>query len=147
MMDRKKIIEGLLQNSHAMRHKLMIGYTAKKIAITPSQGFVLRFVAKNSAANVKAIAQALHVSSSATTQLIDGLVDKGYLIRKNSPHDRRVSSLSLSEKAKKLFKEFKKQGLQKMTLLFNALTDKELIQYAALSKKIVDNMTNKESQK
>ena len=144
MINRKKIIEDLLQNMHAMRHKLMVGYTAKKeVAITPSQGFVLRFVAKNSSTNVKTIADSLHITSSAATQLIDGLVDNGYLVRKSNPDDRRVIALSLSDKANKLFKEFQEQGLQKMMELFDALTDDELVQYADLNKKIIGNIMDK----
>src|ERR1035437_7218371 len=116
MINRKKTIEDLLQDMHAMRHKLMVGYTAKKeVVITPSQGFVLRFVAKNSSANVKAITQALNITSSATTQLVDGLVEKGYLIRRVDSKDKRITSLLLSLNAKKLFKEFEKKSLQKMT--------------------------------
>ena len=144
MINRKKIIEDLLQNMHAMRHKLMVGYTTKKeTVITPSQGFVLRFVAKNSSANVKIITQALNITSSATTQLVDGLVEKGYLIRKIDPNDRRFTILLLSLKAKKLFKEYKEQGLQKMTEIFNILTDKELAEYAVLNKKLVDFISKK----
>lgn len=133
---------------HAMKHKLMVGYMTKKVmVITPSQGFVLRFVGENNSANVKAIAQALNITSSAATQLIDGLVEKGYLIRKGNPDDRRVIALSLSEKAKKLFKEFKEQRLQKMLELFDPLTDEELVQYTTLNKKIVGNITNKNVKK
>jgi DNA-binding MarR family transcriptional regulator len=144
MTNRKKIIEDLLQNMHAMRHKLMVGYTTKKeVAITPSQGFVLRFVAKNSSANVKAITQALNITSSAATQLVDGLVDKGYLVRKDNPDDRRIITLSLSLKAKKLFKEFKEQRLQKMMEIFDVLTDEELTRYAVLNKKLVDFISKK----
>jgi DNA-binding MarR family transcriptional regulator len=144
MLKRQEIIEDLLQSMHAMRLKLMVGYSAKKeMLITPSQGFVLRFVAENKDVNVKAIARALHISSSAATQLIDGLVDKGYLVRTDNPADRRAITLSLSTKAKKLFKEFKKQGLQKMMQLFSILTDAELAQYASLNKKITSNLTNK----
>jgi len=144
MTNRKKIIEDLLQNMHAMRHKLMVGYTTKKeVAITPSQSFVLRFVAKNSSANVKAITQALNITSSAATQLVDGLVDKGYLVRKDNPDDRRIITLSLSLKAKKLFKEFKEQRLQKMMEIFDVLTDEELTRYAVLNKKLVDFISKK----
>ncbi|HRH23366.1 MAG TPA: MarR family transcriptional regulator [Candidatus Magasanikbacteria bacterium] len=141
MMQRKKIIEELLHSLHTMKRKLMVGYIEKKgLMITPSQGFVLRFVAEHSLTNVKTIAAALHITSSAATQLIDGLVDKGYLIRKDSPQDRRAISLSLSPKAKKMFKGFKEQGLQKMTELFNVLTDEELKTYATLNKKIFDSI-------
>ncbi len=137
-------MEGLLQNMTAMRHKLMVGYTAKKqMAITPSQACVLRFVAENPSANVKAIAQTMNISSSAATQLISNLVEKNYLLRKVSPKDRRVISLSLSAKTNKLFKEFKAQGLKKMTELFSALTDEELAQYAALNEKIANSIIPK----
>lgn len=141
MINRKKIIEGLLHDMHAMRHKLMVGYCdKKKNTITPSQGFVLHFVAKNNSANIKTLAEALHITSSAATQLVDSLVEKGYIIRKEDLNDRRAITLTLSSKAHKLFETFKEQGVQKMTLLFDALTDEELIQYATLHKKISDNI-------
>ena len=147
-MNRKTIIEGLLQNMHSMRHKLMVGYVTKKeMVVTPSQGFVLRFVAENNSANVKAIAHALNITSSAATQLIDGLVENGYLVRKGNPDDRRIIALSLSEKAKKLFKNFKEQSLQKMVCLFEALSDEELAQYAELNKKIVEHINKKSDPK
>jgi DNA-binding MarR family transcriptional regulator len=143
MINRRKTIEGLLQDMHAMRHKFMVGHINKKdVVITPSQGFVLRFVAKNNSANIKTIAGVLHITSSAATQLVNGLVDKKYLVRKDNPNDRRTITLVLSEKAKKIFKEFKEQGLQKMTALFDVFTDEELTQYITLNKKITDNIIN-----
>lgn len=144
MINRKIILESLLQNMHAIRHKLMAEYTGRKdLAMNPSQGFVLRFVAKNSNTSIKAIAEALQITSSAATQLVDGLVEKGYLVRKEDPDDRRVTTLSLPESAKKIFKEFREQGLRKMMVLFDALTDEELVQYAALHKKIADTLEKK----
>jgi DNA-binding MarR family transcriptional regulator len=146
-MQRNKIIEELLQSMHAMRHKLMVGYTTKKeMVITPSQGFVLRLIAHSDSTNVKAIAKVLNITSSAATQLVDGLAEKGYLIRKEDSSDRRVISLSLSEKAKRLFKEFKEQGLKKMTELFSALSDIELAQYALLNKKISESIADKKGE-
>lgn len=140
---REEIIEDLLQTTFAIRHKLMVAYTHKKtIIITPSQGFVLRFISENKNPNIKEIGQALNISSSAATQLVKGLLTKGYLIRQMSSQDRRVVSLFLSQKAKKLFKEFKEQRLKTMTKIFNSLDDAELIQYAGLNKKIAQNINN-----
>ncbi len=146
MNNRKHIIEGLLQNMHAMRHKLMVGYIDKKGGdITPSQGFVLRFVAKNDGTNIKVLSQTLHITSSAATQLVDSLVEKGYILRKENPADRRAITLTLSEKAQKLFKEFKEQCFDQMTDLFGALSDEELNQYAVLNQKIADGIVDKKS--
>jgi len=107
----------------------MVGYTAKKeVVITPSQGFVLRFVAKNNSANVKAITQALNITSSAATQLVDGLVHKGYLVRKDNPMTGELLHYHCLWKLKKKFKEFKEQGLRKMIEVFKRLYDEELTQ-------------------
>ncbi len=143
MIDRKKIIEELLQSMYAMRHKLMVGYTEKKeMVVTPSQGCVLRFVRENKSVNVKSVATTLHITSSAATQLIDGLVQNKYLIRNDNALDRREISLELTPKAKKLLKEFKEKGMQKMIGLFETLNDKELVEYAKLNKKINENIIN-----
>ncbi|NCS99508.1 MarR family transcriptional regulator [Candidatus Parcubacteria bacterium] len=141
-MNRQKIIENLLQDMHAIRHKMMIGYTSKNtVDITPSQSFVLRFISENSQTNIKIIAQALHITSSAATQLVDALVEKKYVLRKQHITDRRITTLSLSLNAKKLFKKFKEHRTKKMMTIFDALDDSELQQYAALQKKISDFVT------
>ena len=140
MPDRKETMEALIYSLQAMRHKFLLGYAgSKEISITPSQGFVLQVVA-HGPCSVKDVAKALHITSSAVTQLIDGLVEKGYLLRQEHQADRRVSSLSLSPKAKKLFAQFKSQSHHRIMQLFNVLTDTELKQYAALNKKIVDSL-------
>ncbi len=140
---RGEVIQRVLQDIHAMRHKLAAKYgmgmkNAKNAAITPSQGFVLRFVARCGSANVKTIAQALHISSSAATQLVDGLVDKGYVTRTEDPADSRVTVLSISAKAKETFKKFKEESLRSMAQMFDALTDEELAQYAELNRKLME---------
>ncbi len=146
MVNRKKIIENIFQNMYALRHTLAVGYHPKKeISITPSQACVLRFVAENASVNVKTIAEALHISSSAATQLIDGLVNKKYLIRKSNLNDRRAIAVSLSENAKKLLHEFKKHGLQKMVKIFSVLTYEELSYYALLNEKIIQSVMNKKA--
>lgn len=144
MTTREKLMENLLQTMSTMRHRLMVGYHhQKRKVITPSQACVLRFVAENPTVNVKTIAETLHITSSAATQLISSLVKKGYLLQKITPEDRRVRALFLSPKANKLFNEFKAQGLKKMEVLFKPLTDEELAQYAALNQKIADSIPPK----
>lgn len=142
-MQRKMIIEDLLQDIHAMRHKLMVGYSSKHHEdITPSQSVVLRFVADNQETPIKNIANVLHITSSAATQLVDALVDKGYIIREQSATDRRVSKLSLSPEAKKLLKTFTEQRINKMMKIFEVLTDKELAQFVTLQKKVAASISN-----
>ncbi len=141
--DRKHIIEDLLQNMHTLKHKLAACYEVKdKVDITPSQGFVLRFVAIKKVVSVKDISEALQVSSSAATQIIDGLVQKDYLLRAVNSHDRRVVNIELSKTAKSLFAKIKNYHLKQMSKFFDALNDNELAQYAVLSRKIFNSLAH-----
>lgn len=119
-------------------------------AITPSQLRVLLGVMKHSAAKkrgptVKELAQALMVSSSAITQAIDGLVEKGYLVRESHSQDRRVTVIKLSTQMRQKITEFKKLFATQSAPLFEVLTSDELVEYHRLNKKIVDAVINKES--
>lgn len=144
MINRKIILEKLLEDIHVMEHKLMIAHASqKKISITPSQGFVLRFVCKSNSTNAKKIADSLNITSSAAAQLINGLVKNGYLVRKENSKDRRISHLSLSKKAEDLFKEFNNQSIKKMVEVFSILTDDELIQHTKINRKIIKSIINK----
>lgn len=146
MKKRTQLIEGILEDIHTMKHNLMVEHIAKdESSITPSQALVLRYIAKHDASNVKSIAQALHITSSAATQLIDGLVSNKFLVRKSDSNDRRIVKLSLSKKSIKLIAAYKEKGLKKVVSLFDALNNTELVQYASLNKKVAASIsqTNK----
>jgi DNA-binding MarR family transcriptional regulator len=139
---RKRTMDLLLHDIHAIRHKMMAGHVGKHhFNITPSQGFVLRIVATNPDASVKTVSRELRITSSAATQLVEGLVKKGYLKRAVNPQDRRAVTLAIAPKAQALFKKFKAHGMAKMQRLFAGLTDRELAQYAALNKKILNSIS------
>ena len=89
-------------------------------------------------AGIKEIAEKLEMTSSAATQLVDGLVENGYLIRKNNTIDRRAILLEISPKHRKKMNNIKEKAIERFTVLFKTLNDKELATYAALQKKIID---------
>lgn len=128
---------------HAMKNKML----AKGIAhghpagITHSQLFVLAIVEAHPTIGIKEIANKINSSSSAATQLVDGLVASGYVLRKSNAKDRRALQLELSAKGRKHITELKKRGMKTMITLFNALNDKELALYLKLHKKILTKIT------
>src|ERR1035437_6017857 len=102
MENRKNKIKELLENLGSLRRHMTFCSTdsGKMPRITPSQLEVLMFVEQYGESTVKDVAKALGITSSAATQLIDGLVASGYLIRKTSTLDRRIVKLTLSKKTK-----------------------------------------------
>jgi MarR family transcriptional regulator, organic hydroperoxide resistance regulator len=145
MTNRKQKIEELMENFQALK-RTMVFHTVHSIKvprITPSQWGVLMLVEQHIGITVKDVAKMLSITSSATTQLIDGLVANGYIMRKTSVKDRRTVILTLSNKTKTQVEKMKKEGLQKFLKLFEGLNDKEFNQYILLNKKIVEKLLKK----
>ena len=139
MSNRKEKIVEILQGFHILKrgmlfHTMDFGEVPK---ITPAQYAVLMLVEGRGECSVKEVADALDITSSATTQLLDGLVENGYVTRDAHKKDRRAVVLKLSEKTKLQVKIVKSLMLKNSLKLFAVLNDKEFAQYAALSNKIV----------
>jgi len=145
-MNRIQKIEELIETLRPIRRQMMLGSGRPDAPrITPAQWGVLRLVAEKDDCTVKDIAQALRISSSAATQLMGALVKSGHLVRKESASDRRAVALSLSPQTKARITTMKNAALQKTIVLFDALDDRELEQYVALSKKVSDRVVQKQS--
>lgn len=117
--------------------------TVKMPRITPSQWGVLMMVEGHGESTVKDVARALGISSSAATQLIDGLVTSGYVVREEFAEDRRRVTLTLSKKTKTQIEKMKGEGARHFLKLFKVLNDEEFDQFILLNKKIVDNAPKK----
>lgn len=146
MTNRKQLIEGILHSFHAIRNqiKARAAHLGHRNHITHSQWFVLKIIEHYKNRSIKDIAETLGISSSAATQLVDGLVRSGYVTRQEDPKDRRSAQLKLSPKGKKHIAATKEKRITEMAGLFDALTDNELEEYLRLQKKILSKFLHKE---
>ncbi len=146
MINRNKLIEEIIAGYHAIKNKMHARLWQSgnnKDCITHSQIFVLSIIAENNNIGIKEISEKLSISSSASTQLVDGLVENGYAVRKASAKDRRALHLEISAKGRKYLNQFKNKRLKVVSTLFDVLTDSELRAYLALNKKILSNILDK----
>lgn len=111
--------------------------------VTPSQLRVLMVLEERNGSSLKEIAQTLGITSSAATQLVDGLVVNGYVIRKEDPMDRRKMTITISDKSKKQIEKMKQQGISQFLELFEALSDEEFDQFLSLHMKVVESFAKK----
>ncbi|MDE2001118.1 MAG: MarR family transcriptional regulator [Patescibacteria group bacterium] len=139
MADRKKVIREILENFQALRNKMhtRLIAPARMCKVTQSQFFILAMIARHKEMTVGSISKQLNISSSAVTQLMDGLAAKGYVRRKASARDRRTLYLTLSPAGRKCMRQVRTKGMRVMETLFDALDDRELETYRALHKKIL----------
>ena len=141
-INRTKQIEDLLLSFHNARQRVVSQgkFSNPGADITFSQWVALDIVAKNKKSSIDDISKVLHISSSATTQLINGLQKKGFVVRKIGSGDRRVSLIELSSKTKNLFNLMKRKKTIHMKKLFSGFTDRELKIFIKLIKKITLNV-------
>lgn len=137
--NRAEQIEAVIENFHSIRRRMLVEgcFGEAEGRITHTQWRVLSFITGRPETALKDIAQALGITSSAATQLVDGLVEGGYITRKAHQSDRRVTVLALAPKAAILFSTIQKKLAEKMTGLFAGLTDEELNLFVNLSRKML----------
>jgi len=145
MISRKQIIEEIISSFRVIKRKIMAEnqWSPQRQHITPTQVQILLIVMHHEGISVKEIAKILSISSSAVAQLVNGLVENGYLIRENSPDDHRFVQIKLSCEIKKHAKAMKARFLRKVSTLFDALDDNEIVQYNNLNKKILEKLSKK----
>ncbi len=142
MENRKKTIEEIMESFQVMKNKVQnkFFHSADNNLVTFSQWFVLVIIEQYRGIGIKEISSKLGISSSAATQLVDGLVDNGYAKRNDDPKDRRALQLKLSSKGKKYIIAKEKKHTKNMEKFFNVLNDRELAAFLRLHKKILSNI-------
>jgi len=140
---RKEKVKEMLESFSSLRRATTFGAAghAKMPPITPAQWSALMTIEQRGESALKDVAEALGITSSATTQLVDGLVRSGYVVRAVDQGDRRTVTLTLSNKARAHVTAMKKQVLQRFLTFFEVLSDKELNQYLGLHKKIIERLS------
>jgi DNA-binding MarR family transcriptional regulator len=140
MEKRNHIIEKIFENIYIIRQKIAseMNLPLNEISLTYSQWQVLNHVRKNRSINIKELAGLLDITSSAATQIVDGLVNKGFLSRRRSKTDRRVLEIELSRKSMMRLKK----SMDKICPIFSVLDDDELIEYCQLTAKLAGRDKN-----
>jgi DNA-binding MarR family transcriptional regulator len=143
MQNRAEHIEGFIEDIRLFRRALAGTSLHTEINITESQWLAIGHIFRNDRCTTNDAAKALEMSGSAVTQLVNGLVTKGFVVRKRDQKDRRAFRLMLSTESRKRIEAFKKKRMQMMLKMFEALTDEEFEQYLALNKKIIQKIKKK----
>lgn len=137
---RDAIIAEFHENMTALQRQLSLkcGFGVHKGLPSRAQMSVLFIVSRSEAAvGIKEIAERLCMTSSAATQLVDGLADEGLLRRREGGGDRRKTELSLTAKGRKKVEFCMKMRLKLFTKLLSPLSDAELRTFKKLQQKIL----------
>lgn len=104
--------------------------------VTPAQGMLAHEIARAGGSTTRVLAKRLGISSSAVTQLVNGLEAEGILRRADDPNDGRRSRIELTELGAELYGRFDQARLAQAEALLDPLSDKEATELALLLTKI-----------
>ncbi len=146
MQKREKTIQGIMDSFHTVRRSFNTNHLGirNKGEITPAQWPIVSSLKDRPTIALKELTSMLHISSSAITQLVDALVKKGYIVRKESSVDRRVILIELTKKAKDSLAIMREKAVAHLITAFSNLTDEELVTFQALSEKVATNIKSQE---
>lgn len=123
----------LMRASHAIpsRHNSKL----LEIGLTNSQFGVLEAIYHLGPLNQRTIGKKILTSEGNITFIIDNLVKKGLVTRRQDPEDRRRSIIELTDKGEKFISEYFPTHLQTIMNEFEDFTNDELEEFARLAKK------------
>jgi len=84
------------------------------------------------------LAVAIGVSRSATSQLLDGLIEQQFVTRTQDERDRRIAYVELSESGKIQLENVWGRGMGNVTDIFEVLDDQEIMQIEAITTKLAN---------
>lgn len=138
-ISRHQIIDQILEATRGI-NRVIWGKSEeifKKYHLHPAQARVLHCILHCKMATVSGIASAMHTTSSAATQLIESLVQIGFIERSADASDRRKVQLKLSSKGDKAFEQFHNDLQQRIARLLAPLSTAELNQLFRVLDKII----------
>ncbi|MEW6045586.1 MAG: MarR family transcriptional regulator [Bacillota bacterium] len=89
--------------------------------ITVSQLECLKYLQRHGACSAAELAEGLHMSPPAVTKLVDRLVRKGLVRRRDRPEDRRSVEISLTEAGRRTAEELRRRRSRVLEMILNRM--------------------------
>ena len=111
-------------------HRSMRGWSlfAKSTGLSMPQFSILMQLHHKGACGMSEISERFEVTPAAASQLVDKLVQGGFIIREEAPHDRRAKLLNLTDKGRELIERGIEERYRWMDQLSGPLTEAERVQ-------------------
>ncbi|NPV87721.1 MAG: MarR family transcriptional regulator [Anaerolineae bacterium] len=115
---------------------------AKSQGLSMSQMMALRQIHYRDDCNISSISDELGITSAASSQLLDRLVQQGLVIRSEHPQDRRNKQLALSEKGQRILQEGLQARQRWIQTLIERLNDEERQKVSEALHILIEKTTN-----
>ena len=111
------------------------------VPLTPEQFMLIDLLWNQGEMTQQQLADQLQKDKNSVTKLVDAIEKKGFVIRKQNPHDRRANTLVLTEKANELKPGAKQKGISILDQILEGISEDELRSFLSTIRKLNANMT------
>ena len=115
------------------------------IDLTPEQFLLIDLLWNQGSLSQQQLADMMQKDKNSITKLIDAIEQKGYVVRKQNPTDRRSNTIVLTDKAHDLKLEAKSVGISLLDKMIEGISEKEIKSFIETMRKISQNMSIPES--
>ena len=129
-----KAVIGIMRASNLLVDDLK--RTLKNYPINATEFSVMEFLYSKGEKSIQEIRDRILLASGSATYVVDNLEKKGYVIRKISQKDKRVTYIGLTETGMKLIDDIFPTHKKNTKKIFEKINDKELIILKEILKKI-----------
>lgn len=111
------------------------------VPLTPEQFMLIDLLWNQGEMTQQQLADQLQKDKNSVTKLVDAIEKKGFVVRKQNPHDRRANTLVLTEKANELKPGAKQKGISILDQILEGISEDELRSFLSTLRKLNANMT------
>lgn len=111
------------------------------VPLTPEQFMLIDLLWNQGEMTQQQLADQLQKDKNSVTKLVDAIEKKGFVVRKQNPHDRRANTLVLTEKANELKPGAKQKGISILDQMLEGISEDELRSFLSTLRKLNANMT------
>jgi DNA-binding MarR family transcriptional regulator len=111
------------------------------VPLTPEQFMLIDLLWNQGEMTQQQLADQLQKDKNSVTKLVDAIEKKGFVVRKQDPHDRRANTLVLTEKANELKPGAKQKGISILDQILEGISEDELRSFLSTLRKLNANMT------
>ena len=110
------------------------------VPLTPEQFMLIDILWNQGEMTQQQLADQLQKDKNSVTKLVDAIERKGFVVRKQNPHDRRANTLVLTEKANELKPGAKQKGISILDQILEGISEDELRSFLSTLRKLNANM-------
>lgn len=136
-----ELINVLVEEFLEIHQNLNDAYTG----ISKQELNIISYVGRSESMMMREIAERMRLAVSSITPIVDKLVEKKLVQRERSEEDRRVVSVILTEKGRKIYQMEVESFLRLSASILQALDEKEQEKFIAYFRKVASSLKKEET--